>query len=146
MRGISGSGKSTWIQKNHPHAVIASADDFFRLPDGTYDFSNHAERIRDAHKACYATFMQAMIKKEPLIIIDNTNIHAWEISPYVVAAEYAGYHAEIITIECDPETAIARKDVNTPEKVRRSAQRLVTEERHFPALLKNIHHKITPFY
>lgn len=142
MRGISGSGKSTWIKNNYPDAVVASADNAFRKPDGTYDFSDHANRIHDAHIACFQTFIQAVLKKEPVIIVDNNSIHAWEIAPYILPAESFGYEAEILTLEIDPELAIQRKDWRAPEDVRNSARRLAQEEKHFPYIMKKIHRKI----
>jgi predicted kinase len=142
LRGISGCGKSTWTKNHHPNATIASADDSFRLPDGTYDFSNHAQRIHAAHLACFQAFIQAILRKDPFIIVDNTNLQTWEISPYVMPAQSFGYEVTILTIVCDPEVAIARKDWNAPEKIRRSAKILAEEESRFPSFINTIHRKL----
>jgi predicted kinase len=142
LRGISGSGKSTWIKNHHPDATIASADDAFRMPDGTYDFSDHANRIHDAHKRCFQTFLQAMRASKPMIIVDNGNIHTWEIAPYLMPAQSFGYEVEILTLECDPKIAIQRKNWNTPEQVRSTADKLISEERQFPAFMQKIHRKL----
>lgn len=137
LRGISGSGKSTWVKNNAVNATIVSADNFFVQEDGEYVFDEM--KIHEAHQACYREFLAALERKDALIVVDNTNITAWEMSPYILAAEVYGYVVEILTLRCDPEVAIARKNLVDPGKVRRSAKRLDEEARRLPAHMKAMH-------
>lgn len=137
MRGISGAGKSTWVKKHYPDAVVASADDYFRKPDGAYVFDE--TKLQEAHIACMRTFLAALQEQKPLIVVDNSNVTAAEISPYVLPAKALGYEVEILTLGVKPETAIARKDWLTPQKVRGKAALLSLEEKRFPRYLKDIH-------
>lgn len=142
LRGISGSGKSTWVKQNAPEAVVASADHFFLQANGTYVFD--AEKLSEAHISCFRTFLEAAQNRVPHIIIDNSNIFAWEISPYVIAGTALAYTVEVLTLECDPEIAIQRKSWVRPDKVRRMAEHLEREQRHFPPSIARIHRVISP--
>lgn len=103
MRGVSGSGKSTFTRQ-YPDAVICSADAYFdRL--GHHDHT----LIGEAHKECFATFVAALEVDYPLVIVDNTHIEAWEISPLITFATYKGYEYEIVEIPLpgsSPEEAV----------------------------------------
>ncbi len=137
LRGISGCGKSTWIKNRLPGATVVSADHLFIQPDGSYRFDR--SRLGEAHRRCLRAFLDALHRGEPSIAVDNTNVTAWEISPYAFAAEAYGYTVEIVTLSCDPETAIARKDWVPPADVRRTAGRLEAEAAKFPPTLKALH-------
>lgn len=137
LRGISGAGKSTWAKKHYPNAVIASADDYFLQEDGSYDYD--LDQIDDAHEACYQIFVKALLSKEPLIVVDNSNVTVWEISPYVMPARSFGYEVEVLTLRCDPEIAISRKDWLAPDRVRQKAKILTEEEGRFPDFIKAVH-------
>lgn len=99
MRGVSGSGKSTFTRQ-HPDAVVCSADAYFDRIGG-YD----ATLIHEAHKACFAEFAGALEAGAPLVIVDNTHIEAWEISPLITFATYKGYEYEIVEIPLPGKSA-----------------------------------------
>jgi predicted kinase len=106
LRGVPGSGKSTFsktilagsgidtsddtIVKQH----VLSTDDFFIGEDGKYNFNpkklgfNHQQNQERAEK-------QMRIGVTPLFI-DNTNIAAWEMKPYVVLADRYGYKVIVV--------------------------------------------------
>ncbi len=140
LRGISGAGKSTWVSKNYPTATVVSADDYFRKDDGTYEYDR--AKIDEAHEECYRLFSQAIQNKDPLIVVDNSNVTIWEISPYVMPAQSFGYEVEIITLACDPEVAIKRKDWLTPDRVRAKARLLEEETAKLPDFMKKIHKEV----
>ncbi len=102
MRGVSGSGKSTFTML-HLDALVVSADHFFdRL--GRYDKT----LIKEAHRECYSKYVQALDAGIPKVIVDNTHIEAWEISPLIAYAEYKGYEYQIVEIPLpDPDLGIA---------------------------------------
>src|SRR5271157_4759262 len=106
LRGISGSGKSTYIKNNFPDSIICSADHFFML-DGVYKFD--PEKIGQAHQYCFKSFINFVsIECRGICVIDNTNCSAWQIAPYYLAGETFGYNVEIIELNVDEETATHR--------------------------------------
>lgn len=85
VRGLSGSGKSSISNAikaavGAGNVVVASADDYFMRPDGSYVFVG--TQLPDAHAACKQTFVAALDAGAPVIILDNTNTAAWEYAPY----------------------------------------------------------------
>lgn len=141
MRGVSGSGKSTWVRQHYPEAVVVSADDFFVLPSGERKFD--PEKKGEAHQSCWRRFHEALTAKKLLIVVDNNNITAWEIAPYVLPAQALGYEVQILTLLVDPETAIKRKDWVPPSVTRAKASMLEHEARHFPPSFKAIHRVVS---
>jgi len=95
MRGVSGSGKTTVAARiaKERGGVVFSTDDFFDK-DGQYEFDprmlpqNHAKNQSSAE--------EAMRNGVSPIVIDNTNIQAWEMKPYVNAAKRHGYEVKIV--------------------------------------------------
>lgn len=105
MRGLPGSGKSTFAQKTKAEleklgwAVgIASADDFFSKT-GKYTFV--ANKISDAHRECFTNFLDHMLACD-VVIVDNTNTQVWEFINYVKVATLA--QAEIVINEFKPSS------------------------------------------
>ncbi|KAM4699129.1 NEDD4-binding protein 2-like 1 isoform 1-T1 [Discoglossus pictus] len=85
LRGLPGSGKSSLARKlkrDFPSALVFSTDNYFILEDGTYLYDH--ELLREAHKWNQKQARQAMNRGKTPIIIDNTNIQAWEMKPYVI--------------------------------------------------------------
>jgi predicted kinase len=111
MRGISGAGKSTWLENNYPEALTCSADDYFT------DEGYNPAKIEVAHRNCFAKFLMALSEGKPLIAVDNTNIKLWEVSPYYLAAKTFGYKVMVITVVCDSQTAAARNVHHVPQAV-----------------------------
>lgn len=97
MRGCSGSGKSTFVDKlirtgKLGEAVVCSADHYFLKRD---EYIFDPTQLQDAHAACFQLFLEclsAVGKGTALwdgydsIVVDNTNMRLWELSPYRAAA------------------------------------------------------------
>lgn len=116
--GFPGSGKSTHAKQSKSDK-IHSADNFFLDMDENYNFD--PERISDAHKWCFRQFLAdieyyAKFPDDAIICVDNTNISAWEISPYLMVAVSHGFEVEIVEIHCDPEVAFKRQTHGVPKK------------------------------
>lgn len=62
----------------------------------------------------FSRFLTAIQKQNLNIIVDNTNIHAWEIAPYYRIAEIYDIPVEIVRCECDVWKAISRQRHNVP--------------------------------
>jgi predicted kinase len=115
LQGPSGVGKSTIAKKlidGVPQSVIVSTDDSFINEAGVYE--HDLSKLGEAHGACFRSFLRALEADKALIIVDNTNTCASEISPYMLAASAFGYEAAILRIECSVEKAAARNLHGTP--------------------------------
>ncbi|XP_030056226.1 NEDD4-binding protein 2-like 1 [Microcaecilia unicolor] len=122
LRGLPGSGKSTLarhLKRDFPNAPILSTDDFFITEDGTYVFNQ--DLLEEAHKWNHKRARKAMKKGKSPIIIDNTNIHAWEMKPYAIMALENDY--EVIFRE--PDT---RWKFNVGELARRNSHGVPREK------------------
>lgn len=117
LRGISGSGKTTYHKQHYPNAYVCSADNYFLDGDGNYNFD--AKLLGEAHKGCMTTFLTIMknkkyVPKDTVVVIDNTNIELHDLTPYLRVAESYNCEVEIIRIECDPECAFKRNMHKVP--------------------------------
>ena len=134
LRGISGSGKSTYAKKLESQVVKeggepyrVSADQYF-LSGGGYAFD--PAKLPEAHNSCLRRYMAGAndIYRElghiDLIIVDNTNTQLWEMAPYVAIAEAYNIPYEIVHVVCPVEVALERNAHNVPEDtLRKQADR-----------------------
>ncbi|XP_036027807.1 NEDD4-binding protein 2-like 1 isoform X1 [Onychomys torridus] len=124
LRGLPGSGKTTLarqLQRDFPRALIFSTDDFFFREDGAYEFN--PDFLEEAHEWNQKRARKAMQNGISPIIIDNTNLHAWEMKPYAVMALENNY--EVIFRE--PDT---RWKFNVQELARRNIHGVPREKIH----------------
>nr|XP_013817637.1 PREDICTED: NEDD4-binding protein 2-like 1 [Apteryx mantelli mantelli] len=84
------------LKRDYPNAVVLSTDDFFNR-NGVYVFQH--DFLEEAHKWNQARADKVMKNGKSPVIIDNTNIHAWEMKPYVMMALENNY--EVIFREPD---------------------------------------------
>ena len=103
MRGVQGSGKSTWVSKLPESFVRLSADNYY-MNNGKYEFD--PSKIGTAHNWCLDLFLRAV--RDFDVVVDNTNIEIWEFAPYYRVAEAVGRPVQIVEMVCDPEIAAAR--------------------------------------
>ncbi|KAM8902484.1 uncharacterized protein n4bp2l2 [Spinachia spinachia] len=101
MRGLPGSGKSTLARERlseSPDGLILSTDDYFAFRDG---YRYEPGLLGAAHEWNQNRAKDAMHDGRSPIIIDNTNVQAWEMKPYVKMALESGYKVDF----CEPETS-----------------------------------------
>lgn len=146
MRGIPGSGKSTYVRLNHPEAFVFSSD-HYHMKDGEYRYDE--KRAQLCHDLCLSGFMTwARLGRSPLVC-DNTNTTAWEVAPYYRIAEICGYDVQIVFVWCPFEVAEARNVHNVPpEKMFRMWQGLNREvlPSHWRQRIVVSHRGITPAF
>ncbi|KAM5182035.1 uncharacterized protein ACMZJ9_002432 isoform 2-T2 [Mantella aurantiaca] len=96
LRGVPGSGKSTLacsLLDQSPDGIVLSTDDYFCQENGyTYD----VKLLGDAHNWNHDRARRAMDDGRSPIIIDNTNIQAWEMKPYVQMAIEKCYDVDFL--------------------------------------------------
>ena len=124
MRGISGSGKSTYIKSHFPDAYVCSADHYFIGSDGVYRFD--PKLLGAAHRNCYSKFLLAIEQKgtsrAEMIVVDNTNTQLFEFYGYVQLAWAYNIPIEIIRMDTPIEIAAARNLHGVPFKNVKSMQ------------------------
>ncbi|NXU17656.1 N4BP2 protein, partial [Pardalotus punctatus] len=91
LRGVPGSGKSYLARsllEDNPSGIILSTDDYF-YKHGQYHYD--PDCLAEAHDWNRKRAKEAFEMRISPIIIDNTNIQAWEMKPYVTLAQEFKY-------------------------------------------------------
>ncbi|XP_049649904.1 NEDD4-binding protein 2 isoform X2 [Accipiter gentilis] len=91
LRGVPGSGKSylaRTLLEDNPGGIILSTDDYF-YKHGQYHYD--ADCLEEAHDWNRKRAKEAFEMRISPIIIDNTNVQAWEMKPYVALAQQFKY-------------------------------------------------------
>ncbi|NXR69326.1 N4BP2 protein, partial [Rhadina sibilatrix] len=91
LRGVPGSGKSylaRTLLEDNPGGIILSTDDYF-YKHGQYHYD--PDCLGEAHDWNRKRAKEAFEMRISPIIIDNTNIQAWEMKPYVTLAQQFNY-------------------------------------------------------
>ncbi|NXU39926.1 N4BP2 protein, partial [Drymodes brunneopygia] len=91
LRGVPGSGKSYLARsllEDNPGGIILSTDDYF-YKHGQYHYD--PDCLGEAHDWNRKRAKEAFEMRISPIIIDNTNIQAWEMKPYVTLAQQFKY-------------------------------------------------------
>jgi len=121
LRGIPGSGKSTWRTQRAPKSPFCSADVFFetKQDNGDVDYNFDPSKIGEAHAWCFREYVDYIMDysdQDPAhrLIVDNTNINVYEVAPYVALGQAYEHDVEIITMVCDPFQAAERNVHGVP--------------------------------
>jgi predicted kinase len=104
VRGIPGSGKSTFAKHIWDDFVICEADKYFvNKETGEYNFD--PSKLKEAHEWCrneVETRMkdhQANPQYYPEIVVSNTFTQEWEMQSYMDLAKKYGYRVTTLIIE-----------------------------------------------
>ena len=103
LRGLPGSGKSSFAKHMWSDFVICEADQFFYDSEGNYNFD--PSKLRDAHKYCrdmVETFMSDNEKNPqfyPEIVVSNTFTREWEMDEYFKLAKKYDYQVVSLIVE-----------------------------------------------
>jgi predicted kinase len=145
MRGVSGSGKSTYA-RNFSNAAILSSDDYWTRDGGDYKENFNVEKLGAAHAWNLRRYIDCLVfesktrsdENDITIVIDNTNTIVAELAPYYAVAQAFQVPVEIITLMVDPKIALARNVHGVPLNAH-SAQysRLVDNEKQIPRWWKH---------
>ena len=119
VRGVSGSGKSTFVKNIVHHQYFVETDMYFIDDNGNYNFD--ASKLKQAHDWCRFQVEETM-KDADDIVVSNTFTTEWEMKPYLDLAEKYGYTVFTVVVE----NRHGNKDIhNVPEETRqKQAKRL----------------------
>ena len=103
VRGLPGSGKSTFANTITNQFSVCEADKFFYDEEGNYNFD--ATKLREAHEWCRNAVETRMKDNQanpqfyPEIVVSNTFTQKWEMEAYYKLAEQYGYKVFSIIVE-----------------------------------------------
>jgi len=103
VRGLPGSGKSTFATHIWNEYAVCEADKFFYDKEGNYNFD--PSKIKDAHAWCRNEVETRMKDHQinqqyyPEIAVSNTFTQEWEMKDYYELAEKYGYKVVSLIIE-----------------------------------------------
>lgn len=92
IRGLPGSGKSTYAQKLG--VIYFEADRYFEDENGRYQYI--PSEIHQAHQACQADTEKIMAIGRADLAVANTFTRLSEMAPYFIFARRYGYKVEIV--------------------------------------------------
>jgi predicted kinase len=103
VRGLPGSGKSTFANTITNEFSVCEADKFFYDKEGNYNFD--ANKLSQAHKWCKEQVEIRMKDNQineqfyPHIVVSNTFTKEWEMNEYFELAKQYGYMVFTIIVE-----------------------------------------------
>nr|XP_022905574.1 NEDD4-binding protein 2 isoform X1 [Onthophagus taurus] len=124
MRGLPGSGKTHLANeifrasniKYPAEQFILSTDDYFKQGGG---YNYDVKKLETAHDWNQQRCHKLMCKGFSPVIIDNTNLVAWEMKVYCLMAVEYGYIIEILEPNtdwaCDPSILAKKNKHNVPK-------------------------------
>jgi predicted kinase len=103
VRGVPGSGKSTFAEALVGHDFLVCEADKYFMVDGEYKFD--ATKLKQAHEYCrnlVETYMKDSLVNEQFyreIAVSNTFTREWEMQAYVDLAKKYGYRVFSVIVE-----------------------------------------------
>ena len=104
IRGVPGSGKSTFARLIWNEYAVVEADQYF-VDKETGEYKFDGSKIKDAHAWCQNEVEIRMGDNQvnpqyyPEIAVSNTVTQEWEMKPYYDMAERYGYKVFSIIVE-----------------------------------------------
>lgn len=116
VRGIPGSGKSTFAKKLAKETDSAHFEaDMFFIKDGEYHFD--ASKIKEAHEWCRDQVHKS-IEADQSVVVSNTFVKMWEIKPYLSMSsdiEVVEMTTRYQNVHGVPEEVVTRMEENWEE-------------------------------
>ncbi len=103
VRGLPGSGKSSFATHIWNEYAVCEADKFFYDKEGNYNFD--PTKLKEAHDWCKNEVETRMIDHQnngqyyPEIAVSNTFTQEWEMKDYYDLAEKYGYKIVSLIVE-----------------------------------------------
>ena len=105
VRGIPGSGKSTFAKTLVGHDFLVCEADKYFIDKETGEYKFDFSKIKDAHKFCQdmvETYMKDSLLNDNFykeIAVSNTFTQEWELQPYYELAIKYGYYVTSVIVE-----------------------------------------------
>ena len=96
VRGVPGSGKSTFAKSLNPDAHY-EADMYHTDKNGNYNWDPN--KVRESHEWCRRMVKEAMADGKNRIAVSNTFTQEWEMTGYYNLAEWYGYQVISLIVE-----------------------------------------------
>ncbi len=97
IRGLPGSGKSSYAQKLKEKGALIFNNDELLTANGIYKWD--AELALMAHFLNQKRVCQAMREGKEFIVVDNTNILPYHMAPYIRLAHHYKYEYELFEMD-----------------------------------------------
>ena len=103
VRGLPGSGKTSFASAIWNEYAVCEADKFFYDKEGNYNFD--PSKLKEAHTWCKNQVETRMIDHQnnqqyyPEIAVSNTFTQEWEMEDYFKLAEKYGYKVVSLIVE-----------------------------------------------
>lgn len=133
MRGVSGSGKSTWA-KSQPGAIVVSRDSIRASMFGSDDQDYYAvdkdvlRRKEDIVTAIQNESIAAGLRAGMHVIVDNTNVRPKYIKSIVDIGYKAGAEVEVKVIDVPVDVAIQRNAARHAAGGRLVPERIIRDQ------------------
>jgi predicted kinase len=95
VRGLPGSGKSTFAQALALTGFQHYEADMVHMVDGQYKFD--PERVAEAHGWCL-DMATAALESGKSVVVSNTFTRLWEMEPYKAVAKRLGVQTHIVVM------------------------------------------------
>ena len=131
VRGLPGSGKSTFAQTMFPTYVHAEADQYF-VQNGEYVWNS--SRVHNAHSYCYNKVKEALYNGKD-VVVSNTFVTRNEITDYL-EFEYFVLDLEVYVFELHTSfTSIHNVPDETIAKMKDKWQRIPIYWKYQPSII-----------
>ena len=101
VRGVSGSGKTTFVEEFIENVSLSIATDDFFYNEGVYTFDH--SYLAEYHQRCIESVVSEMESPSTEdycnIVVHNTFTKEWEMQAYFDLAEKYGYNVYTIIVE-----------------------------------------------
>lgn len=122
IRGLPGSGKSSFARHLTVSQNIFAADDYMVDENGDYDW--RADRLEFCHESCRKDVREALLKDDPPtrypVVVTNTMTKQREIKPYLEMVWYLRsmdipVHLSVITMNTGlTDAELSERSIHSP--------------------------------
>lgn len=91
IRGVSGSGKTTYAKTIYPELPLVEADDY-RMVNGEYVFK--VEETTLVHKKAQKRILELLLEGKN-VVVANTFTRKWELDSYLTFLKEGGVEPEV---------------------------------------------------
>jgi predicted ABC-type ATPase len=79
VRGVAGSGKTTYVKKNFPNMLHIETD-MLCMQDGKYNWN---KTLSDRRHKCARDIVKLALDMNADVVVSNTFIRKWELDQYI---------------------------------------------------------------